>query len=33
MFAVLREAGGADAIATRARQELDPLLWSCFAQT
>jgi 4-diphosphocytidyl-2-C-methyl-D-erythritol kinase len=33
MFAVLREAGNAEALAARARQELDPLLWTCFAET
>jgi 4-diphosphocytidyl-2-C-methyl-D-erythritol kinase len=32
MFAVLRDAGGADALANRARAELDPALWSCAAQ-
>jgi 4-diphosphocytidyl-2-C-methyl-D-erythritol kinase len=29
MFAVLSDAGTADAVATRARAELDPLLWTC----
>ncbi|MGI8889560.1 MAG: 4-(cytidine 5'-diphospho)-2-C-methyl-D-erythritol kinase [Chthoniobacterales bacterium] len=28
MFAVLREAGASEALATRARSELDPLLWT-----
>ena len=31
MFAVLREATGADALAGRARAELDPELWSAAA--
>ncbi|MGH8094424.1 MAG: 4-(cytidine 5'-diphospho)-2-C-methyl-D-erythritol kinase [Chthoniobacterales bacterium] len=32
MFAVLREASAAEALATRARAELDPALWTCAAQ-
>jgi len=28
MFAVLRDGGEADALATRSRAELDPLLWT-----
>ncbi len=31
MFAILREAGGAEPLATRAREELDPKLWTCAA--
>ena len=33
MFAVLREAAKADALANRARAELDPLLWTAAAST
>ena len=32
MFAVLRDSKSADAIAARAREELDPMLWTCAAQ-
>ena len=32
MFAVLRETASADALAARARAEMDPLLWTCPAQ-
>ena len=32
MFAVLSHSGGAEALAHRARAELDPLLWTCAAQ-
>jgi 4-diphosphocytidyl-2-C-methyl-D-erythritol kinase len=32
MFAVLRDADGAEALGHRARAELDPLLWSCATQ-
>ena len=32
MFAVLREAAGADALARRARADLDPKLWACAAR-
>ncbi|MEO7165551.1 MAG: 4-(cytidine 5'-diphospho)-2-C-methyl-D-erythritol kinase [Spartobacteria bacterium] len=32
MFAVLRAADGTDALATRARAELDPELWTCAAR-
>ena len=33
MFALLRETASADALAARARQELDPQLWTSFAET
>ena len=33
MFAVLRDFQFADAIAARAREELDPTLWACAAQS
>ena len=33
LFAVLRDATRADLLAGRARTELDPLLWTCAAQT
>ena len=32
VFAVLRDSKAADAIAARAREELDPMLWACAAQ-
>ena len=32
VFAVLRDSKSADAIAARAREELDPTLWACAAQ-
>ena len=32
VFAVLRDSKSADAIAARAREELDPMLWACAAQ-
>jgi 4-diphosphocytidyl-2-C-methyl-D-erythritol kinase len=32
LFAILRENGTADALAERARAELDPLLWTCATQ-
>ena len=32
VFAVLRDSKSADAIAARAREELDPRLWACAAQ-
>ncbi len=32
MFAVLHDAETADALATRARAELDPMLWTCAGQ-
>jgi 4-diphosphocytidyl-2-C-methyl-D-erythritol kinase len=31
VFAVLRDSKSADAIAARAREELDPMLWTCLA--
>jgi 4-diphosphocytidyl-2-C-methyl-D-erythritol kinase len=31
LFAILRDAGEADALANRARAELDPALWTCAA--
>jgi 4-diphosphocytidyl-2-C-methyl-D-erythritol kinase len=31
LFAVLRDSKSADAIAARAREELDPMLWTCLA--
>lgn len=33
VFAILNQAGNAEAVAQRARIELDPLLWSCAART
>jgi 4-diphosphocytidyl-2-C-methyl-D-erythritol kinase len=33
MFAVLREAGSAELLASRARAELDPDLWTCACET
>ena len=33
VFAVVREGGGADALAERAKRELDPRLWTCECET
>ena len=33
LFAVLRDAGAADLLAKRAREELDPDLWTCACET
>ena len=33
VFAVMREGVGAEALAERARRELDPRLWTCLCET